>query len=776
MHPRPNDLRVFLRQAGVPFIICLSAQVIAMHTTSFAQPDSNQAVRLRSELRGVLDTEFRRWYPLAIDSTEGGFLSDLNVRWEREGPQNKMIVTQARHVWSASNGAMFYQTDNTLRDVAAHGVKFLTDVMWDSTYGGFYWLVDRAGVPIKEDGKIIKRAYGIAFAIYGLAAYHRASGDTASLRLAREAFLWLEKYSYDPDNGGYFQFMTREGTALPDGFKEPPKDQNSTIHLLEAFTELYCVWPDSLLKLRLGELLMLVRDRITTPQGYMRLFFERDWTPVSYRDSPAQVRQEKYDLDHISFCHDIEVAYLILEAAQALGIPDDPQTIAVAKTMTDHVLAYGWDQKRGGVFDGGYIFPGNAHPIVVRGTKEWWGQVEALNTLLLMHDLFPLDDHHYFGKFLTQWEYCKNSVIDTQRGGWFWGGTDGDPSMAQSPKSSIWKANYHTSRGLINCIHRLESHIAMAGLRSFPPVNPDASPEARELLERLYNIRGKRILAGHHNYVDRIDTYPDRIEELTGKRPEVWGCDFIGYYRPGYGKIIVDEAVRHWQEGYIITLMWHAGRPQDDPPFGWKESVQAKISDAEWDELLTPGSPLNDRWVKQVDAVAAFLRELNERHVPVLWRPYHEQNGVWFWWGNRKGERGSAALYRMLFDRLVDHHKLNNLIWVWNSNAPRQLNNDEAYAYSDFFPGREVVDVLAADVYHHDYRRSHHDELAELAGGKLIALGEIGDVPAPEVLDAQPLWTWFMIWGDFVDTHNTPEQIRALYNSPRVITHATGSR
>ena len=105
------------------------------------------------------------------------------------------------------------------------------------------------------------------------------------------------------------------------------------------------------------------------------------------------------------------------------------------------------------------------------------------------------------------------------------------------------------------------------------------------------------------------------------------------------------------------------------------------------------------------------------------------------------------------------------------ANAPRQFINDEAYAYEDYFPGLEYVDVLAADVYHGDYRQSHHDQLVQLGQGKVIALGEVGEVPTPDILAHQPMWAWFMLWGDFVDTHNTPQQMRALYSYPRVITH-----
>jgi mannan endo-1,4-beta-mannosidase len=235
--------------------------------------------------------------------------------------------------------------------------------------------------------------------------------------------------------------------------------------------------------------------------------------------------------------------------------------------------------------------------------------------------------------------------------------------------------------------------------------------------------------------------------------------------------MLVQEAYAKYKEGYIITLMWHAGRPQDDPPFGWKESIASTMTDAQWEELTTEGSALNARWKRQVDTVASYLKDLQALGVPVLWRPYHEQNGVWFWWGNRKGENGSAKLYRMMFDRFVHVHHLNNLIWVWDANAPRRLFKDEAYAYDAYFPGLDCVDVLAADVYHNDFKQIHHDELLELGHGKVIALGEVGEVPSPTVLSMQPLWTWFMVWGYFLDSHNSPAQIKLLYGDPRVLTH-----
>jgi mannobiose 2-epimerase len=747
----------------------------------------NQKSRISTEMQTVLRDELKQWYPTCIDSVYGGYFSDLNYQGRVEGPQDKMIVTQARHIWSGSNAALFYQKDNVFRDMAKHGVQYLKDAMWDKEYGGFYNLVTRTGEPKKEQGQILKLAYGQAFAIYGLAAYFNTSHDTVALKMAQDAFRWLDKYSYDPKYGGYFQFMSRDGTPFPDGItfqppKEdirfqgrykisPPKDQNSSIHILECFTELYKVWPDSTLKERLASMLRLVRDTITTDKGYLTLFFQRDWTPISYRDSSATAREKNYEYDHVSFGHDVETAYLMLEASEALGIKNDTATLKIAKKMVDHALRFGWDKEHGGIYDGGYYFPGEKGATIVRNTKEWWPQVEALNAFLMMSELFPNDAEQYYQKFVMQWEYCKRYVIDQVHGGWYWGGTDIVPELAKGPKGSIWKGTYHTSRAMINCINRLNHETLRTEHPRYGPVNDHATPEAKKLLDQLYSFQGKKIIAGHHNYVGRIDTYPNRVKELTGKLPEIWGCDFAGYFHKGYTDTLIQTAYKKFKEGYIITLMWHVGRPQDDPPFGWKESVQAKMTDKEWEELITPGTKLNLKWISRVDSIARYLNELQILGVPVLWRPYHELNGVWFWWGNRKGENGSAKLYRMMFDRFVHYHKLNNLIWVWNTNGPRQLINDEAYAYEDYFPGLDFVDVLATDVYHSDYRQSHHDDLAHLGQGKVIALGEVGEVPTPDILAHQPLWAWFMIWGNFVDTHNTPQQMRALYGCPRVLTH-----
>jgi mannobiose 2-epimerase len=449
---------------GMNDLVLLAAFIHLFSGCRPAPPPGGESGILRDpaaialQMESVLDTEIEKWFPLCVDTLYGGFLSDLDYSWAPSGRQDKMIVTQARHIWSASHVAMYRRGDRPLLAAAAHGFRFLREKMWDRKYRGFYDLVTRTGEPSGRDGMIVKTAYGNAFAIYGLSAYFKASGDTAALALAREAFMWLEHHSYDSLNGGYYQFISREGEPFHDGFRgTPPKDQNSTIHLLESFTELYGVWPDPTVKDRLGSLLRLVRDRITNGKGYMNLFFLKDWTPVTYGDSDAETRAARYEIDHISFGHDVETTYLMLDASAALGHRDDPATIAVGKKKVDYALRHGWDTSRGGLYDGGFESGKDGSVAIVRDTKEWWAQAEALNTFLLMSAHYPDDTLRYFDKFCTQWAFCDRYLIDRKHGGWFWDALDTKPDARFSPKGSIWKAEYHTSRAMMNCIARLRA-------------------------------------------------------------------------------------------------------------------------------------------------------------------------------------------------------------------------------------------------------------------------------------------------------------------------------
>lgn len=285
--------------------------------------------------------------------------------------------------------------------------------------------------------------------------------------------------------------------------------------------------------------------------------------------------------------------------------------------------------------------------------------------------------------------------------------------------------------------------------QDLPPVTPKPSAEAVALLKYIYSISGKQTLSGQHCAPLIGSTRLPVIHRLTNQYPAVFGQDF-GFSYPGYWdginyrQNIVDEAIRRNNEGFIITLMWHAVPPNQDEPVEFKDGIQSDLTDTEWKALITPGTTLNERWKSQVDVIAWFLKQLRYANVPVLWRPYHEMNGDWFWWGKKEGPNGYIKLYQMLFDRLVNFHGLNNLLWVYNTNEFKPSVD----RLDKYYPGDNFVDVITTDVYTQGFDDENYNQITALAGKKPIALGEVGALPSAEILKAQPKWTWFMNWGE----------------------------
>ncbi len=306
------------------------------------------------------------------------------------------------------------------------------------------------------------------------------------------------------------------------------------------------------------------------------------------------------------------------------------------------------------------------------------------------------------------------------------------------------------------------------GVQAQPVKVSSLSAEADSLLNFIQSISGIKTLTGQHCAPLMGSTRLSVVHRMTEKYPAVFGQDF-GFSFPGYWdginyrQAIVDEAIKRHNEGFIITLMWHAVLPTQDEPVKFSESIQGELSDAEWTELITPGTNLNERWKSQVDVIAWFLKQLKFARVPVLWRPYHEMNGGWFWWGKKKGDDGYKKLWLMMYDRFVNFHGLDNLIWVYNTNEFKPgVDRHELY-----YPGDDYVHIVATDVYSQGFDKENYQQLLELAGDKPMALGEVGMLPDKKKLEDQPRWTWFMYWFDpegpsFIENRNTYQLEQSL--------------
>lgn len=311
------------------------------------------------------------------------------------------------------------------------------------------------------------------------------------------------------------------------------------------------------------------------------------------------------------------------------------------------------------------------------------------------------------------------------------------------------------------------------------PVTPQASPEATALLKLLYDISGKYFLTGQHNYPDTKSKNSEFAAKYTGKTPVIFSSDW-GFAKDGDTDSylarpdIVQESIRQHKLGALVTICWHAVPPTADEPVTFQpsqnsdpkalKSVQGKLLDEQFKDVLTPGTALYNKWCAQVDAVAVFLKQLQDAHVPVLWRPYHEMNGDWFWWGGRTGEYSTLALYRQIFDRLVNHHQLKNLVWVWSVDRVSKPGME----HEKFFPGIEFVDVLALDVYGNDFAQSYYDSLIALSQGKPVTLAEVGNPPSLEILNQQPNWTFYVTWAGMV-RNTTKKQYETLMRDSRIL-------
>jgi mannan endo-1,4-beta-mannosidase len=300
-------------------------------------------------------------------------------------------------------------------------------------------------------------------------------------------------------------------------------------------------------------------------------------------------------------------------------------------------------------------------------------------------------------------------------------------------------------------ITRLEAAMRPARTPAPPPcvpVNPNATPEARDLLKRICEVTGKGILTGQHNNPNMRNRDTGWIHEATGRYPAIWGSDF-GFTGGEDGdaithrNLMIEEAKRQHAAGSIVYLCWHMLKPTDDEPGpddAFRTSVQTRLTDDQWLELIASDSPLHRRWEKYMDTAAEYLKQLQDAHIPVMWRPMHENNGSFFWWGGRPGQYGTAMLYREVYNRMVNVHHLNNLIWVWNQNGPAPGGQ-----FYDYYPGAQYCDIVSYDNYS-ELDDRYYQEILTIANGKPVGFGEVPAPPPPEVLASQPKMTFYMTW------------------------------
>ncbi|KAF2271452.1 mannan endo-1,4-beta-mannosidase-like protein [Westerdykella ornata] len=300
------------------------------------------------------------------------------------------------------------------------------------------------------------------------------------------------------------------------------------------------------------------------------------------------------------------------------------------------------------------------------------------------------------------------------------------------------------------------------------PVNKNANSDAKALLEYLGSIYGRNILSGQQDQASL-----DWVTQNVGKTPAILGLDLMDYTESrksrGASSTDVDKAIAFAKRGGIVTFCWHWGSPvglKDTNDQSWYRGFYTDATDFDIESALVDTTNANyTLLLKDIDTIAVQLKKLQDASVPVIWRPLHEAEGKWFWWG-AKGPEPAKKLWKIVYDRLTNLHGLNNLIWTWNSVDPT------------WYPGDETVDVVSADTYslgdHGPIAATYNRLLALANDTKIIAATEVGSVMDPVQLQAYDAdWVYFCVWsGDFISggRWNSLEFLKEIYNDPYVLT------
>jgi mannobiose 2-epimerase len=391
---------------------------------SFTLNDFRQEVR--QELFHILDY----WIAHAVDKDKGGFYGRVDGKNVPDTNSPRSIVVNARILWTFSAAHQLFP-DKRYAEMAGRAYDYITSHFIDKEYGGVYWSVTADGAPLEKK----KQLYGHSFAIYGLSEYYKISKKQEVLDLAKEIFSQVISHGYDKEKGGYIEAFERDWANTDDYLLskgENRKSMNTTIHLLESFTNLYRVWKSEQSRFHLQHAIHIMLDHIVDAHTYrMTLFFKEDWTHTT---------------ETISYGHDIEAAWLLWEAAEVL---DDAKLKARCKDVSVNMARAATS---GLAADGALNYEYEPSTGKLNDSKQWWPEAEAMvgfyNAYQLSHKVT------YLEKSEKIWGFIKQHLIDHVNGEWF-GSVDANGKVIADDKINFWKGPYHNSRGCMEMWKRM---------------------------------------------------------------------------------------------------------------------------------------------------------------------------------------------------------------------------------------------------------------------------------------------------------------------------------
>ena len=394
----------------------------------------NQLInQLRNEMHSELENNILPfWMNKMEDNEEGGFYGQITGEDELKPEASKGAILNARILWTFSSAYRLLKKPEYL-ETATRAKRYLIDRFYDPQYGGIYWELDYKGNPL--DTK--KQIYAIGFAIYGLSEYARATGDEEALAYAQQLFDVIEQHSFDSEQNGYVEALTRDwqpigDMRLSDKDENEKKTMNTHLHILEPYTNLYRVWKDEQLERQLRNLIEVFITRILDPQtGHLNLFFEEDWT-------------NKYRI--YSYGHDIEASWLIHEAALVLGDSE------VLKRIEPIIIRIAQAADEGLNPDGSMIYENFLDKQKIDRELHWWVQAENVVGHINLYQHFG--DTEALDTAARCWEFIKTKLIDREQGEWHWSLLPDGTVNRRDDKAGFWKCPYHNGRMCMEVIER----------------------------------------------------------------------------------------------------------------------------------------------------------------------------------------------------------------------------------------------------------------------------------------------------------------------------------
>lgn len=388
---------------------------------------------LKSELKTELDSILNYWSEHTFDNQNGGFIGQIDADDRIIENAEKGSVLNARILWSFSASYQITKNEEH-KKTAERAFDFLSSYFYDPVFGGLFWSINADKTPNDTKNQI----YALAFAIYGLSEYYAVSKNNKALEIAVNLYKSIQIHSYDPKNKGYLEAFTRdwqpiEDLRLSDKDANEKKTMNTHLHIVEAYANLFKAWKDETLKNDIIELLETIEKHfINTKTGHLRLFFDENWI-------------EKPDV--ISYGHDIEAAWLLLQCAE---ISEDQTLIDSYKK---HAIQIAEATKEGLDFDGGLWYEFDPEKDELIAEKHWWVQAEALIGFYNAYQI--TGNENYLEIVFKNWNFIKKYILDTKNGEWFWG-IYHDYSLIKKDKAGFWKCPYHNSRACMELIHRIK--------------------------------------------------------------------------------------------------------------------------------------------------------------------------------------------------------------------------------------------------------------------------------------------------------------------------------